>query len=153
MSRLLVAVLAASALVLNACTGLQGGSEPHDDGSSESTVASEDRFCDAMAHLIVLLEPTGSSSPTEARATFDEAATWFEQAGDAAPAAISSDVATYVAAFAKCNEFFDEVDRRLDIVFSTPGGHDLAIETSHALTPAIFGYATDECGLSFDHTA
>jgi hypothetical protein len=39
MSRLLVAVLAAtSALALSACTGLQGGSEPPDDGSSESTV-------------------------------------------------------------------------------------------------------------------
>lgn len=38
MSRLLVAMLATSALALSACTGLQGGSEPHDDGSSESMV-------------------------------------------------------------------------------------------------------------------
>ena len=38
MNRLLVAVLVTSGLALSACTGLQGGSEPHDDGSSESTV-------------------------------------------------------------------------------------------------------------------
>ena len=46
MKRLLVMVLATSGLALNACTGLQGGSEPHDDGSSESTVASGDEFCE-----------------------------------------------------------------------------------------------------------
>lgn len=38
MSRLLVAVLAMSVLALSACTGVHGGSEPHDDVSSESTV-------------------------------------------------------------------------------------------------------------------
>ena len=37
MSRLLSVVLAASALFLGACTGLQGGSEPPDDSSSEVT--------------------------------------------------------------------------------------------------------------------
>ncbi len=57
MKRLPIVLLAAAALSLTACTGLQG-SEPHDDGSADSTSASGDEFCEAMAHLIVLLEPT-----------------------------------------------------------------------------------------------
>lgn len=35
MNRLLGALLATAALLLASCTGIQGGSEPHDDGSSE----------------------------------------------------------------------------------------------------------------------
>jgi hypothetical protein len=96
MNRLLGALLTTAAFSLPACTGLQGG-EPHDDGG-ESTEASGDEFCEAMAHLIVLLEPTESSSPTETQKTFEEAEIWFDQAGDAAPASIASDVTAYVDA-------------------------------------------------------
>jgi hypothetical protein len=141
--------LATLVLALNACTGLQGGSEPHDGGSGESTVASGDEFCEAMAHLIVLLEPTDSSSPSETQTTFEEATTWFEQAGEVAPAEIASDVTTYVDAYAEYTQYLEDVDYRLDVVFSTQEGTDLAINTSHTLTPAIVGYVTDECGLSF----
>jgi hypothetical protein len=69
-------LLAATALSLTACTGLQGG-EPHDDGSAKSTAASDDEFCEAMSHLIALLAPTDSSSPSETQKTFEEAAVWF----------------------------------------------------------------------------
>ncbi len=41
------------------------------------------------------------------------------------------------------------VDFNLNIVFSTPQGTQLAIDTSHTLTPAIVQYAVDDCGLSF----
>lgn len=153
MKRLSLALLAAAALSVTACTGLQGGSEPHDDGSAESTAASGDEFCEAMSHLIVLLEPTDSSSPTETRKTFEEAAIWFEQAGDAAPESITSDVTTYVDAYADYTQYLNDVDYRLDVVFSTQEGTDLAIDTSHTLTPAMVGYVTDECGLSFGDTS
>ncbi len=106
-----------------------------------------------MAHLIVLLEPTESSSPTETQKTFEEAAIWFEQAGDAAPASIASDVTTYVDAFAEYTQYLADVDYRLDVVFSTQEGTDLAVDTSHTLTPAIVGHVTDECGLSFGDAA
>ena len=151
MNRLLGALVATAALSLASCTGLQGG-EPHDDGG-ESTAASGDQFCEAMAHLIVLLEPTESSSPTETQKTFEEAAIWFEQAGDAAPASIASDVTAYVDAFAEYTQYLADVDYRLDVVFSTQEGTDLAIDTSHTLTPAIVGHVTDECGLSFGDAA
>ena len=152
MKRLPVALLAAAELSLTACTGLQGG-EPHDDGNAESTAASGDEFCEAMSHLIVLLEPTDSSSPSETQKTFEEATTWFEQAGGAAPESIASDVATYVDAYAVYTQYLDDVGYRLDEVFSTEEGTDLAIDTSHTLTPAIVGYVTDECELSFGDTS
>ncbi len=152
MKRLPLALLAAAALSLTACTGLQGG-DPHDDGSAESTAASGDEFCEAMSHLIVLLEPTDSSSPSETQKTFEEATTRFEQAGDAAPESIASDVATYVDAYAVYTQYLDDVGYRLDEVFSTQEGTDLAIDTSHTLTPAIVGYVTDECELSFGDTS
>jgi hypothetical protein len=148
MNRIWAALLATAVLSLASCTGLQGG-EPHDDGSGQPTVASGEEFCEAMSHLIVLLEPTDSSSPSETQKTFEEAATWFEQAGAAAPESIASDVTTYVDAYSKYTQFLDEVGYRLDVVFSTQEGTDLAIDTSHTLTPAIVGYVTDECGLSF----
>lgn len=106
-------------------------------------------FCEAMAHLIVLLSPTDDSSPTDTKATFTEAATWFEQANSAAPAAIAGDVAAYKTAYAKYASYLGTVDFNLNTVFSTPEGTQLAIDTSHTLTPAIVEYAIDECGLSF----
>lgn len=149
MKQLPIALLAAAALSLTACTGLQGGSEPHDDGRAESKLSSGDEFCEAVGHLIVLLEPTESSSPTETQKNFEEAAIRFEQAGDAAPESIASDVLNSVAAFAEYTQHLDDVDYRLDLLFSTQEGTDLAIDTSHTLTPAIVGYVIDECGLSF----
>lgn len=152
MNRLLGALLVTAVSSLTACTGLQGG-EPHDDGNAESDPASGGEFCEAMSHLIVLLEPTDPSSPSETRKTFEEATTWFEQAGDAAPESIASDVATYVDAYAVYTQYLDDVGYRLDEVFSTQEGTDLAIDTSHTLTPAIVGYVTDECGLSLGDTS
>lgn len=110
---------------------------------------SDGGFCEAMAHLIVLLSPNEVSSPTETEATFIEAAGWFEQANSTAPAAVADDVAAYKAAYDDYVHFLSTVDFNLDAVFSTPEGTQLAIDTSHSLTPAIVQYAIDGCGLSF----
>jgi hypothetical protein len=152
MKRYRAALLATAVLSLPSCTGLQGG-EPHDDDGGQPTIASGEEFCEAMSHLIVLLEPTESSSPTETQKTFEEAAIWFEQAGDAAPESIASDITTYIDAYAEYTQYLDEIGYRLDVVYSTKEGTDLAIDTSHTLTPAIVGYVTDECGLSFGDAA
>jgi hypothetical protein len=140
-------VLTASALC--ACTGIQGGSEPVDGETTRTTVASDDRYCEAMAQLIVLLEPGRSSSPEETRAMFDEAARWFVQAREAAPESIASEVSAYADAYGEFIEYLDEVGYRLEAVFESPEGSDLAVQTSHTLTPAIVDYVRAECGLSF----
>ena len=75
-----------------------------------------------------------------------EAAGWFEQANSAAPAAIVGDVATYKTAHDEYASFLGTVDFNLDTVFSTPEGTQLAIDTSHSLTPAIVQYAIDDAG-------
>jgi hypothetical protein len=144
--RATIAVVA-TAWALSACTGIQGGTEPDSADRTVATGASDDRFCEAMSHLVVLLEPGGSPSPDETRATFDEAALWFAQAGDTAPGSIRSDVTAYVAAYDDYIEFLGTVGYRLDDVFSTPEGLDLANDTSHTFTPAILRYVTDDCGL------
>ena len=102
-----------------------------------------------MTHLIVLLSPTDDSSPTDTKATFTEAAIWFEQANSAAPAAIAGDVAAYKTAYAKYASYLGTVDFNLNTVFSTPEGTQLAIDTSHTLTPAIVQHVVGECDLSF----
>jgi hypothetical protein len=106
-------------------------------------------FCEAMAHLIVLLSPTDDSSPRDTEATFTEAAGWFEQANSAAPAIIAGDVAAYKTAYDEYATYLSTVDFNLNTVFSTPEGTQLAIDTSHSLTPAIVEYTIDVCGLSF----
>jgi hypothetical protein len=145
----MVGVLIAAASALCACTGIQGGSEPVDGETTRTTVASDDRYCEAMAQLIVLLEPGRSSTPEETRAMFDEAGRWFVQAREAAPESIASEVDDYTKAHEKYIEYLDEVGYRLEAVFESPEGSDLAVETSHSLTPAIVDYVRDECGLSF----
>lgn len=106
-------------------------------------------FCEAMAHLIGLLAPTDDSSPDETKATFAEAAGWFEQANSAAPAAIAGDFAAYKTAYDEYVHYLSTVDFNLDAVFSTPVGKRLAIDTSHTLTPPIVDHVVGECGLSF----
>ena len=144
------------AVVLCATTGACGDNENAGTNTAAATAATgtaanptEGGFCEAMAHLIVLLSPTDDSSPTETKATFTEAAGWFEQANTAAPAAIAGDVAAYKTAYDEYVRYLSTVDFNLNIVFSTPQGTQLAIDTSHTLTPAIVQYAVDDCGLSF----
>ena len=45
--------------------------------------------------------------------------------------------------------YLSTVDFNLDVVFSSPEGKQLAIDTSHTLTPAIVEHVIGECGLSF----
>jgi len=134
-----------------------GDTEPPNSGpapdarpvSGTTTNPTDGDFCDAMGHLIVLLAPTENSSPDATRATFAEAAGWFERANDAAPAAIAGEFATYKAAYDEYVHYLSTVDFNLDVVFSTPEGKQLAIDTSHTLTPAIVEHVVGECGLSF----
>lgn len=149
-NRLLVTVVLACS-TLSACMGIRGGDDDdgNDGAAPENASPGPDEFCDAMGHLIVLLEPTESSSPTQTKATFDEAAGWFEHARRSAPEPIAADVVAHADAYETYTRFLDESGYRLDVVFSTAEGTDLAIETSHTLTPSIVEYVTDECGLSF----
>lgn len=117
--------------------------------NSDTALPTGGGFCEAMAHLIVLLAPTDDSNPDDTEATFTEAAGWFEQADSTAPAAIADDVAAYKTAYDDYIHFLGTVDFNLTAVFSTPQGGQLAIDTSHSLTPAIVQYVIDECGLSF----
>ncbi len=128
--------------------GLQGGDE-HDGTGTGGASADPAEFCDAMDHLIVLLEPGGPSSPNETKTTFEEAAGWFEQARRSAPEPIAADVAVYADAYREYTRFLDESGYNLDVVFATDEGRDLAIDTSHTLTPQIVDHVTGECGLSF----
>jgi hypothetical protein len=98
----------------------------------------------------VLLAPSdGRTSPAETEATFAAAAGQFQFALDAAPASIATDFATYSAAYDEYVHFWSTVGYNLDVVFSTEEGTQLAINTSHTMTPAIVQYSIDECGLSF----
>ena len=119
-------------VVLCATTGACGDNENAGTNTAAATAATgtaanptEGGFCEAMAHLIVLLSPTD------------------------APAAIAGDVAAYKTAYDEYVRYLSTVDFNLNIVFSTPQGTQLAIDTSHTLTPAIVQYAVDDCGLSF----
>jgi len=74
---------------------------------------------------------------------------WFEEAKRNAPDTVSDDFAVYAAAYDEYAHYLSTVGYNLDVVFSTPEGQQLAIDTSHTLTPAIVRYVTDECSLSF----
>ena len=143
----LVAVSVALCATVTAC------GDENNAGTAAATGTAADPtdggFCEAMARLIVLLSPTGDSSPTQTEVIFTEAAGWFEQANSAAPAAIASDVATYKTAYDEYASYLSTVGFNLDTVFSTPEGTQRAIDTSHTLTPAIVEYTIEECGLSF----
>ncbi len=145
----LAAVSVALCTTVTACGENNNATADTTAASGTAADPSNGGFCEAMAHLIVLLSPTDDSSPTETEATFSEAAGWFEQANSAAPAAIAGDVAAYKSAYDEYASFLGTVDFNLNTVFSTPEGTQLAIDTSHSLTPAIVQYAIDECGLSF----
>lgn len=108
-----------------------------------------DTFCEAMSHLIVLLAPAGPTSPEATEAGFAEAAGWFEQANGAAPPAIADDFAGYKTSYDEYVHYLSTVGFNLDNVFSTDEGRQLAIETSHSLTPSIVEYVENDCGLSF----
>jgi hypothetical protein len=145
----LVAVSVALCTTVTACGDDNNAATDTTAANGTEADPTDGGFCEAMAHLIVLLSPTDDSSPTETKATFTEAAAWFEQANTAAPAAIADDVATYKTAYDEYATYLGTVDFNLDTVFSTPEGTQLAIDTSHTLTPAIVEYTIDECGLSF----
>jgi hypothetical protein len=140
----------ASALALSCCV-LAGCGDG--DGSSavvDTTAAPSDgEFCESMEHLIVLLAPSGPTSPQDTETAFNEATGWFDQARRSAPASISDNVAKYASAYDEYVRFLAESGYNLDVVFGTPEGRDLAIETSHTLTVPMVEYTTKERGLSF----
>ena len=72
--------------------------------------------------------------PRRHQGEFRQAARWFERANDAAPAAIAGEFATYEAAYDEYLHYLSTVDFNLD-VSCPPEGKQLAIDTSHTLTP------------------
>ncbi len=102
-----------------------------------------------MSQLMVLLAPEDQSPPDHTKSQFAAAAGWFDQANRNAPDAISGEFAVYKTAYDEYAHYLSTVGYNLDVVFSTPEGQQLAIDTSHTLTPAIVHYVIDECGLSF----
>src|ERR687897_890194 len=118
-----VAFAVAALVVVAGC----GGSD-NDPAADRATTSESDqrasqpasavRFCEAMEHLIVLLAPTGPTSPADTEATFAEAATWFSQANETAPASIAADFAVYSAAYDEYAHYLSTVGFNLDTVFS-----------------------------------
>ncbi len=140
----------AAVLALGGVTVACGDSETTSAATAPLADTSAGPFCEAMGQLIVLLEPDdGRTSPAQTKATFTAAAGWFDQAERNAPDSLAADVATYSAAYDKYVHFLSEAGYNLDVVFSTPKGTQLAIDTSHTLTPSIVQYVTGECGLTF----
>ncbi len=133
-----------------ALTGCSSSSSETSTAVGEPAAAGlDEEFCESMEHLITLLAPSESTSPSETEATFTEAAGWIEQARRSAPPSIADDVDTYALAYDEYIRYLGVVGYDLDVVFSTDEGSDLAIATSHTMTVPIVDYATIECGLSF----
>lgn len=143
---LIVGAIAISGLLVTAC----GDSGDATEVVDQPDAGADGEFCEAMEHLIVLLAPSGPTDPAATEAGFTEAAGWFEQASRSAPAAIADDVAIYASSYLDYIVYLDEVaGYNLDVVFSTEEGRDLAIETSHSISPPIVEYTINECGLEF----
>jgi hypothetical protein len=102
-----------------------------------------------MEQVTALLEPnTGSTTPEDIEARYDELATLLDEAEQAAPPAIVDDVATFAIAIDDFAHALADLDYDLDAIYSTPVGAQLAEDTSHALTPAIIDHLTGLCGLT-----
>jgi hypothetical protein len=120
--------------------------------NAPTTVATTVAFCEAMDHLIALLgRQETRTPPAQVRRTFEDALPWFEQAQRNAPNVLAGDVDAYKTAYDdEYVHYLRESGFNLDVVFSTPQGQQLAVDTSHTLTPAIVDYVIGECGLSFE---
>lgn len=149
MKALLVAFVAVCT-TMTACGGSDTATENREPGAGVAREETNSAFCEGMGHLIELLAPQEVSSPAETEAALTESAGWFAQADRNAPAEIAAEFAAYRAANDEYAHYVSTVGYNLDTVFSTRAGTDLAIATSHTLTPAIVEYTETQCGLSFD---
>lgn len=149
MKALLVAFVALCT-TMTACGGSDTATQNPEPGAGVAREKTNAAFCEGMGHLIKLLAPQeGRISPAETEAASGEATGWFAQADRNAPAEIATEFAAYRAAYDKWFHYLSTVDYNLDTVFSTRAGTDLAIATSHTITPAIVQYTEKQCGLSF----
>lgn len=107
-------------------------------------------FCTAMEQVAARMEPdTGSAEPPEGvRANFDKVVTLLDQAEQNSPAAIAEDVATFASAIDDYVTALATVDYDLAAISSTPEGTQLAVDTSHALTPDVVNHMTGPCGIT-----
>jgi hypothetical protein len=148
--RRLAAAIAPVIIVAASCGDSHGTGAATTTGAP-TTVATTVSFCEAMDHLIALLRREETPTPpAQVQRTFEDALPWFEQAPRNAPNVIADDVDAYKTAYDEYVHYLRESGFNLDVVFSTPLGQQLAVDTSHTLTPAIVDYVTDECGLSFE---
>lgn len=135
MSRPTRLVAAALTLTMAACG---------EDGTDDADRA----FCTAMEQVAARMEPDTGARPDAVRANFDEVDTLLDQAEQNAPAAIAEDVATFASAIDDYVTALAEVDYDLAAIFSTPEGTQLAVVTSHALTPDVINHMTGPCGIT-----
>ena len=148
----MVGAVVAASLSLAGCGGSADSSAETSEPTaqvSEPADGADGEYCESMEHVIILLAPSGPTSPSDTEAAFTEAAGWFDQTRRSAPASIADDVATHATAYDDYLRFLGESGFNLDVVFSTTEGRDLAIATSHTLTVPIVDHTTTQCGLSF----
>ncbi len=109
----------------------------------------EDAFCAAMEQVAMRMEPsTGPTPPREVEASFGEVVTLLDQAERTAPPELRGDVDRYATAIDDYVVALDAVDFDLNAIFSTPEGEQLAVDTSHALTPDVVNHMTGPCGIT-----
>jgi hypothetical protein len=150
--RRLAAAIAPVIIVAASCGDSHGtGAATTNAPTTVATTVAPDGFCEAMDHVVALLRREETRTPpAQVQRTFEDALPWFEQAQRNAPNVIADDVDAYKTAYDEYVYLLRESGFNLDVVFSTPEGQQLAVDTSHTLTPAIVDYVIGECGLSFE---
>ncbi|MEJ7845506.1 MAG: hypothetical protein WKF93_07665 [Acidimicrobiales bacterium] len=130
--------LAATLLTLTLVACADGG-----DGDTE------DAFCSAMEQVATRMAPSSEPTPpAEVEASFGEVVTLLDQAERTAPSELRGDVARYATAIDDYVAALAAVDFDLDAIFSTPEGTQLALATSHALTPDMVNHMSGPCGIT-----
>jgi hypothetical protein len=146
----LLVTFVAVCTTITACGGSDTATKNRQPGAGVAREKTNAAFCEGMGHLIKLLAPKKVRiSPAETEAASTETAGWFAHADRNAPAEIAAEFGSYRAAYDEYAHYLSTVGYNLDTVFSTRAGSDLAIATSHTITPAIVQYTETQCGLSF----
>jgi hypothetical protein len=103
-----------------------------------------------MTRASALLEPDAPDAqpaPAQTKAEFDEIASLLARAEDAAPSALTDDIATFARAINEYRATLADVGYNLGAIYSTPQGIALATDTSHALSPAVVRHMIGPCGI------
>lgn len=139
------------AAVVTLALALAGCGHPGTNGrnSADTATDTEQAFCSAMGGVAVRIARGAETTtpPDDLRVDFGEVVALLDQAEEQAPEAISDDVAAFAAAIDRYVVALADADYDLDVIFSTPEGTQLAVETSHALTRDVVNHMTGSCGI------